>query len=82
MPGHGLPVDPLGHLDGGHGGQPGGGVCHEQLEPQRGDARVEMVSAEAVTPPAVLQTLLSHQGQALSEEIVIQFYPNISALQT
>merc|ERR1711971_486813 len=66
---HGLPVDPLGHLDGGHGGEPCGWVGNKQLQPQVLESGVKMVSAETVASPAVLQTLLSHQGQTLSEGI-------------
>ena len=73
MTSHSLPVNPLGHLDGGHGGEPRGGVGHEQLEPQRGESGVEVVSTQAMAPPAVLQTLFSHKSQTLSEEIIIKF---------
>ena len=73
MPRHGLPVDPLGHLDGGHGGEPRGGVGHEQLEPEGGESGVKMVSTQTMAPPAVLQTLLSHKGQSLSGEIITVF---------
>ena len=66
---HGLPVDPLGHLDGGDGGQPGGGLGHEQLEAEAGEAGVEMVGAEAVAAPAVLQPLLRHHGEPLPEGV-------------
>ena len=72
VPGHGLPVDPLRYLDGGDGGQPRGGVRHEQLQPEVSEAGGEVVSAEAVAPPAVLQPLLRHQGQTLPGEIKIE----------
>ena len=71
---HGLPVDPLGHLDGGHGGEPRGWVGNKQLQPQVLESGVKVVSAETVASPAVLQTLLSHQGQTLSVEIIINIF--------
>ena len=72
MTSHSLPVNPLGHLDGGHGGEPCSWVGHEQLEPHVPEAGVEVVSAEAVAPPAVLQPLLSHEGQTLSVQIIVK----------
>merc|ERR1719322_111749 len=66
---HGSPVDTVGDLDGGDGGQPRAGVGHEQLEAEVGEAGVEMVGTEPVSPPAVLQPLLRHQGEPLPQGV-------------
>ena len=66
---HSLPVDSLRNLDGGDSGQSGASIRHKQLQSQVGEASVKMISAESVSPPGVLQALLRHHGQPLSESV-------------
>ena len=64
-----LPVDSLRHLDGGDCGQPVVGILNEELQPQLSQPSVELVSAELVSPPAVLQALRGDGCQPLPEGV-------------
>merc|ERR1719397_2275121 len=64
---HSLPINPLGHLDGVDGGQPARGVLHEHFQLQLSQAFVKTTSANPVSPPQILQSLLGSNGQPFSQ---------------
>ena len=64
-----LPVDSLGHLDGGDGGKSVVWILNKKLQPKLSQPSVELVSTEFVSPPAVLQSLRRDGCQALPEGV-------------